>query len=280
MLLKQDIKRGNINYNFLKNIIIRFDFQGMDESELEAVLSEISPYLKEDKVGYISKNKQISKEWDIDIDDPENIENEGLSLRNVREQNIYVFQNRDPQVSLKISSTFAVISIKKTKYVDCIQYCDTLNHIMRIVQEKVPYFNCTRFGLRKINQCYLLDINKLNEYFEEKHFKLFSFGDNSSTKVRQVKDNMFIKEYNLNFTRSIIQGEIEGKEAHQINIDADIYLLGDENNKKIISGEKQISEMNNILFELYKDSVTEKFLQQLIDGQFDENIIKGVIKND
>ena len=38
--------------------------------------------------------------------------------------------------------------------------------------------------------------------------------------------------------------------------------------------------MNELLFELYKDGVTIEFLEQLIDGSFDSNIILGVEANE
>ena len=38
--------------------------------------------------------------------------------------------------------------------------------------------------------------------------------------------------------------------------------------------------MNKILFDLYKDAVTEKFLNQLIDGTFEQNVILGVDANE
>lgn len=33
--MKENFKREDIHFNFLKNIIIRFDYDGVDESELE-----------------------------------------------------------------------------------------------------------------------------------------------------------------------------------------------------------------------------------------------------
>lgn len=279
--MKSNINREDIKYNFLKNIIIRFDFQGMDERELDSVISEVGVYLKKEENGYISKNIEISKEMDFDIDDPEQIEREGLLAKSVREQNVYVFQNRDPQVTLKISTTFALISIDKTKYVNCLQYCETLTFIMKIIMKKIPYFSCARFGLRKINQCILLDISKLNDYFEKSHYQIYVLGNEHHCKIKVAErtDHLFIDDYNLNLTREILQGELYGEEAYRINLDADLYLLGDKEVKEVIQNNICIKRMNEILFNIYKDTITESFLQQLIDGSFDSDLIKGVMKN-
>lgn len=281
--MKSNIKREDIKYNFLKNIIIRFDFQGVDERELDSVISEIGVYLKKEENGYISKNLEVSREMDFDIDDPEQIEREGLWVKNVREQKVYVFQNKDPRVTLKISTTFAFISIKRTKYVNCLQYCNTLIYIMKNIMEKIPYFSCLRFGLRKINQCVLLDIDKLNDYFEKSHYQIYVYSlDPQKSRIKVVKrtDNMFIEDYNLNLTRGILQGELQGQEAYQINLDADLYILGDEKVKEVITDDTCVEAMNEILFNIYKDSITEGFLQQLIDGSFNSNLVKEVMKND
>lgn len=79
--------------------------------------------------------------------------------------------------------------------------------------------------------------------------------------------------------RTIVRGEIGDQEAYQIIFDSDIYILGNQEVHSLIL-EEGVSSMNDILFELYKDVVTEKFLQQLNDGTFDEQIIKGVEKNE
>ena len=73
---------------------------------------------------------------------------------------------------------------------------------------------------------------------------------------------------------------MEEKDAYQINLEADLYLLGDEEVKRIIQNQSCVKNMNDILFELYRDSITEEFLQQLMDGTFDSNLVKGVMKND
>lgn len=275
--MKENFKREDIHYNFLKNITIRFDFDGVDESELEGVLGKISQELK--KKGYTSRTKEICKEMDFNIDDPEKIETDGLFARNVRQQQVFVFHNKDEHIKLKISSTFAFISINKTKYVNCLEYCGVLLKVMKIVRKEVTYFNCRRFGLRKINQCFLMDITKLNDFFESKHYHLFHFGEKSNPKVTQLKDSFFVGDYNINLMRTIVRGEIGDQEAYQIIFDSDIYILGNQEVHSLIL-EEGVSNMNDILFELYKDVVTEKFLQQLNDGTFDEQIIKGVEKNE
>ena len=48
---------------------------------------------------------------------------------------------------------------------------------------------------------------------------------------------------------------------------------------ELMKNEEKIVQMNDWLFTLYKDAVTETFLNQLIDGSFDKNMIVGVESN-
>ena len=46
-----------------------------------------------------------------------------------------------------------------------------------------------------------------------------------------------------------------------------------------MKNKEKIMQMNDWLFELHKDAVTETFLNQLIDGSFDKDMIIGVEAN-
>lgn len=279
-MVKNEIGREALKYNFLKKIIIRFDYDGMDDTELDQVLSDVSLKLKEH--GYTNRTIETATEMQIQFDDPESGNYSEVYGKKVREQKVFVFHNENPQVKLGISSSSACINIEETKYVDCLIYCDVLWKVMKIISEsgKVPFFEFKRFGLRKINQCFLRDIKCLNKYFEPAHFHVFKFQDESSIKekVMQIRESLEIADYNVNLNRMLIRGELGGEEAYQVNYDADIYLL-DESIEELIQNEEKIAEMNNWLFALYKDAVTETFLNQLIEGTFDRDMIIGVEAN-
>mgnify|MGYP000945194905 CR=1 FL=1 len=183
-----------------------------------------------------------------------------------------------------LSSSCACISIEETKYVDCLKHCDVLWKVMSIIisePEQVPFFIFKRFGLRKINQCFLRDINRLNEYFEPSHYHVFRIQgeDNIKEKVMQIRDSLEIAGYNANLIRTLVRGELRGEEAYQVNYDADMYLIDSQSIKELMENKEKIMQMNDWLFELYKDAVTETFLNQLIDGSFDKDMIIGVEAN-
>lgn len=278
---KKSIGRDALKYNFLKKIIIRFDYDGMDDTELDQVISSISLELKEH--GYTNRTVETAREMQIQLDDPESGNYGEVYGKKVREQKVFVFRNGNPQVKLGISSSSACINIEETKYVDCLTYCDVLWKVMKIISEseKVPFFQFKRFGLRKINQSILKDINCLNDYFEPSHYHIFRFQnmDNIKEKIMQIRESLEIDDYNINLNRMLIRGEVRGQEAYQVNYDADIYLLDEESIEELIQNKDKIAKMNDWLFELYKDAVTETFLNQLIDGTFDSDMIIGVEAN-
>lgn len=59
--MKNEVRREDIHYNFLRNIVIRFDFDGVDAAELEDVLSDISDFMK--KTNMIRELKSPLKKW-------------------------------------------------------------------------------------------------------------------------------------------------------------------------------------------------------------------------
>ena len=279
---KNSIDRKKLKYNFLKKIIIRFDYDGMDHTELDQVISSISMELK--KHDYTSRTVETEKEMQFEFNDPESGDYAELYGKKIREQKVFVFHNENPQIKLSISSSCACISIEETKYVDCLKHCDVLWKVMSIIisePEQVPFFIFKRFGLRKINQCFLRDINRLNEYFEPSHYHVFRIQgeDNIKEKVMQIRDSLEIAGYNANLIRTLVRGELRGEEAYQVNYDADMYLIDSQSIKELMENKEKIMQMNDWLFELYKDAVTETFLNQLIDGSFDKDMIIGVEAN-
>ena len=56
-------------------------------------------------------------------------------------------------------------------------------------------------------------------------------------------------------------------------------MIDSDSIAELMKNEDKIAQMNDWLFTLYKDAVTEAFLNQLIDGSFDKNMIAGVEAN-
>lgn len=276
--MKNDINRNDLKHNFLKNIIVRFDYSGITDSELELLISKIKSLLHEK--GYNKLTLDSPKEIDLQINDPETIEEVGLPVRSVRSRMVYVFTNDNPGIRLKISSTFALVSIEKTRYINFFDYSSTLLDVVRIIKDNTTFFSGIRFGLQKINQCILKDISLLNKYFEPDFYRLFTIGDHSTTKLFQAKDCVVYDGYNCNLSRTVVKGEYKGKIAYQIVLDSDIYLLDSEKIEDLIHNSNRLTPMNSLLFDIYKSAITEEFLNKLQQELFSDSDIIGVENNE
>jgi hypothetical protein len=150
-----------------------------------------------------------------------------------------------------------------------------------------------RLGLRKINSCILLDLMRLNDYFDEKYFnnivKNLNFdGFNINIMNSRTIDSFTINNRNVNYIRYITQGVLnnndEQKEAYQVVLDIDVYIRDKDRLKMIFDNEENLNtelvNINTLLFELYIHALKDDFIQQLIHTGVDENIILGVTKND
>jgi uncharacterized protein (TIGR04255 family) len=274
---KIDLKRPDLKNNFLKQIIIRFDYTGVTEVELEAYIGDIKLLLK--KYGYDRMVPEMTTEMDFQVEDPETVEEFGLAVSDIRRMKVYVFTNKDSGIKLKISQLFAFISIEKAKYKDFFEYSKALIDVVALTNEKIPLFTGERFGLRKINICCIKDMGVINNYFEPILYTVYSYGDDSRTKLFNAKNCIAVNDYNINLTRNVLAGEYDGLPVYQVVLDSDIYLRGDKV-MEVIQDIYKVKEMNDILFDLYKSAITEGFLSSLQDEEFIDDNIMGVEKNE
>lgn len=63
MTMENNVKRENLKNNFLKNIIVRFDYTGVAEVELDNIISEVKPIFKGD--GYNRLEEEYLTEMDF-----------------------------------------------------------------------------------------------------------------------------------------------------------------------------------------------------------------------
>ena len=240
---KEAVSRNDLKNNFLKKIVLRFDHSGITESELEAMTPQIKELLL--KKGYNRFNEELATEMDFQMDDPELVVSEGLPVKAVRRQKVYVFHCDDKRITLRISPVFAFVSITNSQYIDFSEYSQTLLEVVNLISN-TPFFTATRFGIRKINQCILKRIDILNNYFEPCFYRLYSFGGKSQTKLFSAKDCLMVDRYNINISRTVLLGELNRDAVYQVILDSDIYVLDDELITELIAKNDHLNSMNDI----------------------------------
>lgn len=276
--MKKDVKRDNLKNNFLKNIIVRFDYTGISEVELDSIIAKVKPIFKSD--GYNSLKEEYLTEMDFQLQDPESIELDGLPIKEIRKKSAYVFINEEKGIKCKLSTQFAFVSIQSQKYIAFSEYSKTLINVIKKLKEEVEFINCTRFGIRKVNQCIIKDISKLNQYFEEKFYSIYGLEKGNKPKLFESKDCFIEDAYNVNLARMLVVGEYDGNVAYQVVLDSDIYITNTEKINALLDNEENIVAMNERLFELYKEALTETFIEALGQEEYNDTNIIGVERNE
>ena len=279
---KTKVTRDVLKHNFLKRILIRADFRGVDEEEITQSLAFIKEYLKEKQ--YTRNWKETANEVDYRLEDPQSGEIPMPVPSNIRRTEVYVFQNKEPGIFVRLSSSFVIIMIESAKYNNCLTYCKNIYDLLNIIKAKASFFELYRFGIRKTNQCIIWDEALIEKYFEPHVLKLYKgFHDVSQSKVSESRDFFSVKNYyDVNFIRTIVCGKAnDGRNAYQLTLDSDIYVLEDHCSDLVVNFNDKAEEMNEYLFCVYIDSITEKFVSMLSQEVFESNDeIIGVEKND
>lgn len=279
---KASITRETLKHNFLKQIVVRADYRGVDEDEILKALPKIREYLKNNK--YVRYRTEIANEVDFHLEDPEEGTLPMPVPDSIRRTTVHVFQHSETGIFVRLSAAFVLISIESARYQNCLVYCNDLYKVLMIVKDNSDFFELMRFGIRKVNQCILLNVEKLNDYFNVNLFKLYNGRlDISRNKTFQSKDCFSVQnKYDVNLICTVVCGEANnGNLAYQIILDSDIYILENHCMELLDDFENKAEAMNDVLFELYKDAITDEFISKLTQPSFDSNNeIIGVEKND
>lgn len=278
MIMKNDVRRENLKNNFLKNIIVRFDYTGIAEVELDSIIAKVKPIFKTD--GYNKLKEEYLTEMDFQLQDPESIEMDGLPVKEIRKKRAYVFINDEKGIECKISTQFTFVSIQSQKYISFSEYSKTLMNVITTLKDEVEFLNCIRFGIRKVNQCIIKDIYSINKYFDTKFFQIYGLDSGNIPKLFENKDCFVTGKYNVNLTRMAIMGEYDDEVAYQIVLDSDIYITKSEDINELFNEDTEITTMNEKLFALYKEALTETFIEKLGKEDYSDSNIIGVEHNE
>ena len=289
--MQKTIERDDLNYNFLKKIIIRIDYNGILERELEKSIEKLKNHLLRNE--FTKFNEGTINEVDFQIKDPQQIETQlFIPIQELRKTKSYNFSNTNDTVVVQISKFFMTISVDYEQYRKFEEFCTLFNDIFEVIQEDNNYIRVLRLGLRKINNCILLDLNRINEVIKEKYFSNLNglFPEKIQVPIlnKQNIDTFIYDDKNINLVRYLSSGVLEmngeQKEAYQFVLDIDTYKNDEENIKENIIEDNgiyiQLIEFNNILFKAYINILNDNFIDTLVSGDIDNTLVLGVEKND
>lgn len=281
--------RENIKNNFLRRIILRVDYEGI--VDIKDILKNLESKLP--SLGFTERNFGFINNAEFELNDPEMIESElKIPIKELSKIETYKYRNSDGNVELEVNELYSALNVDVNNYNDINKYCNIFSEVINGIKEKSVYLKINRIGLRKINDCIIRDKSRFNDYFDKEYF----FDISNKLRLNSIKtekintqfvDTFSVEKYMFNYIRIVSGGVLtigsQNYDVYQAVIDIDGYsydrellntLLGDTNEISNI-----ILELNENLFELYSNSLTQSFKEKLLENEFiDENIL-GVNKN-
>ena len=281
--------RENIKNNFLRRIILRVDYEGI--VDIKDILKNLESKLP--SLGFTERNFGFINNAEFELNDPEMIESElKIPIKELSKIETYKYRNSDGNVELEVNELYSALNVDVNNYNDINKYCNIFSEVINGIKEKRVYLKINRIGLRKINDCIIRDKSRFNDYFDKEYF----FDISNKLRLNSIKtekintqfvDTFSVEKYMFNYIRIVSGGVLtigsQNYDVYQAVIDIDGYsydrellntLLGDTNEISNI-----ILELNENLFELYSNSLTQSFKEKLLENEFiDENIL-GVNKN-
>lgn len=275
---KSKLQRADFHYNFLKNIIVRLDFQGVLEAELEQVLPEVKRYLKSKEFDrYAEKN---NNQINIELTNIDGIQ-ECTPFKGVRNQRIYSFTNDDKGYTLDVSTDFICLNINSTTYIPFEEYQMLVPDIASILREKIDFFTVKRYGIRKINVCLVNKKENIRTLFSNERFGYFNGLPEIATLASGHRDTFSTENFRINLTCDINQGKANNAEVYRVSLDIDVYLDDKEKIEMVLSANDEALKMNDLIFAIYLDALTNEFKGALTsEGDFSIEGVLGVEPNE
>ncbi len=273
---KVEIKRDDLKSDFLKQTIVRIDYDYMFDEYVEKTMKNIDSFLA--GKGYTIRNNFMSQfGLKVDVEKLTNDINanlmDNINIESDKREKFNSFINEEKHIKIDITREYSAITIEYQKHIHFDEISKIYNKIVEELYKSRNNLQIKRVGLRKINIYMMKNIDKRNDYFE-KHIFPFSSKNLPTYKFvgKNSFDNFLYNGYTVNQIANIAQGYLQKNEdeklLYQLALDIDIYV---ENPLKEVS----VEDMNNKLFEIYKNSLTEKFLNKLLSDKFeDEEIFK------
>lgn len=267
---KTNITRESLKSNFLRQTIIRIDHDMLFDKDIQNYIESIYPHLIEN--GYkMNSNTMSNYNVNINMDEFNNIANSV----DTNIEGYTSFKNEKKDIIIDITKEATILTISYNKYEKFEEIYKVFRELVNKLSNIRVGFSFNRIGLRKINVFFIKNIENINNYLEENTFSLEKLINNKQInfEVKNIVETFKIEEYKVNKNVTAAKGVFldenkQEKEAYQIMLDIDIY------NDEMRDNTENIINMNDIVFEIYKNSLKYKFLEELKNENYkDEEIL-------
>lgn len=282
----------------LKKILVRIDFDQAQDIDVDNAIQKVRDKFFAD--GYklfqnVVPLTSIQQENDFSPNgDSQFISHVSIINETVRE---YLFKKESQ--SIKFSNKYLIIEdLINNNYKGARSYSKLIRRLMEAIHRENSYLTLTRIGLRKFDSLIFKEIDNINMYFDSKVFNqkdsllVYQDFDNiisdASSKIsiiskeKSCKGNIITEIQTGEYTELHNDTEEMSKtgQAIQAILDIDIYKDNFENTKPFTD---YILEIYNLLnkesYSIYKSALTERFYNDLLNGNVNDNNILGGIYN-
>ena len=277
-----NITRGMLKYNFLKEIVLRLDFQRVFDSELEPIIIKTKAFLSQAGFNRFEEKDLNEVNFELNIKENRVMTNNDPS---VNKSKVYLFIDETKGYTIELSNSSMSINVKSKVYRNFDEYGKYFEELIKLLNSESNIFTAKRIGLRKKNICFLSEKDKIMEYFSDYYFRDSELLKDK-TKLMSEKTQLFlINDFFARISCAENNGIINNKEVYQIIIDIDFYLNQQEKLEQLLPDQvhEKLIEMNNNIFKFYMDTLSDKFKQLLISNDeedFESCGIIGVEKNE
>lgn len=267
-MAKNTYTRENIGVNdMLKRIIIRFDYTGVTSIDKWVETFKEKETCKRNFTAYTKQQKNTAQ---VRVSSFNDIETNGfIPVTGYSKEILHVFDGKlaefSETINLQISSTSCSLDVHcNGDYKGAKPYLDLISAYMKDFLESDTYIKINRIGLRKIDAKIYSSKEEIVADFESNYFFGIPIRD-MNIESKEYKDNYVdvAKKLKTNMSRIYRQIKSNSENMHQVIFDADSYIdleIDNELDRKSEEIPTMLNNLNENLFEIFRDVVTEQFL--------------------
>lgn len=275
------MKRSDLQHYLMKKLILRLDYKGILESDLDAVVDLRSEFLSE---GF-RLDEGIRTDVNFKIGDVQLVE-EQFPTKEITKSKHYVFQNDG--ITLSVEKNALILSANtEVGYSNAEKYISYFMKIVGLLADRYGgIISFERLGFRKINSVIIKSIDEISNYFDQNLYNVLHAKDNIvNCGSNVISSNERISfggpDSKLNLTTEVMEGAVNNidtgsvEKVYRVTFDIDAYKDKDIS----LDIEEELIHLNNKIFDVYISILTDDFANKLSEEYFeDECIIGGVSK--
>ena len=272
MVDKEQFKRKDLKSNFLKQMIIRIDYDYLFEKDMENIVQNSYSYLIDND--YKMKSSTLA-EFKVDLNtiNKTSDNNNVVRVDNSDKEEFFSFVKDENNIVIDITRNFATMTVNYEKFIYFNNLIEEFSKVVEKIKNIRKGLEIKRIGIRKINMYILKDINKINEYFETNLFSLHALlEDKESLLAKQTLERFMMGEYKVNELCNISQGILadeNGKQQTAYQVIVDIYVYDDI----VKNNEICLEKINEEVFKVYKSALKIEFLEKLKKENYQDEVL-------